>query len=74
MAFNSDDKKVEDALQTAQIILEVAGVFFPPIAVAASDMKAFEDLYQFLSDHVDSSPGLSRLPGPPLFVPNPAKL
>jgi hypothetical protein len=73
MAFNSDDKLVEDGLQTAQIVLEVAGLFFPPIAVVASDMKTIEDLYQFLSDHVDSNPGLSRLPGPPLQVKNPAK-
>ena len=73
MPFNSQDKEVEDGLATAQIVLEVAGMFFPPIAVVSSDMKTIQDLYKFLSDHVSSTPGLSRLPGPPLMVKNPAK-
>jgi hypothetical protein len=70
--FNSDDKKVEDILQGGQIIFEVAGLFFPPIAIAANDAKAIGDLYKFLSDHVSATPGLSTLPGPPLVVRNPA--
>jgi hypothetical protein len=74
MSFGPGDKGLETALQAGQIILEFAGLFFPPIAVAANDMKAVEDLYKFLSDHVDSAPGLSRLPGPPLIVRNPADL
>ncbi len=73
MPFNSEDKEVEGGLATAQIVLEVAGMFFPPIAVVASDMKTIEDLYKFLSDHVSSTPGLARLPGPPLNVHNPLK-
>lgn len=73
MPFSSDDKEADTALETGQIILEVVGLFFPPIAVAASDLKTFIDLYKFLEQHVHEHPGLSRLPGPSLVVRNPAK-
>ncbi len=66
-------KKVDDALKFGVITLEVAGLFFPPLAMAANDLRAFEDLYAFLEAHAFQSPGLSVLPGPPLQVRNPAK-
>ena len=73
MSFGPDDEKIETVLHAGQIVFEVAGLFFPPIAVAANDVKAIADLYQFLSDHVAGTPGISTLPGPPLIVKNPAK-
>lgn len=74
MSFGKDDAKVEAGLQLAHIVLECAGLAFPPIAVAASDAQALYDLYKWLSEHVDDRPGVSRLPGPHLIVKNPAKL
>jgi hypothetical protein len=73
MSFGPGDKKVEAVLHAGQIVFEIAGLFFPPIAVAANDVKAIADLYQFLSDHVASTPVISTLPGPPLIVKNPAE-
>jgi hypothetical protein len=71
--FDKNDHKVETALQTGQLVLEVSGLFFPPLAIVANDEKVFYDLYKFLSDHVQDHPGLALLPGPPLVVRNPAK-
>jgi hypothetical protein len=73
MSFNKDDKKIEAVLQTGQIILQVGGLFFPPLAIVANDEQVFYDLYKFLSDHVQDRPGLALLSGPSLMVRNPAK-
>jgi len=73
MAFGPEDKKIEDGMQAGHLILEVAGLVFPPLAIVASDVGAFNDLYKFLSDHVSNTPGLSTMPGPPLNVQHPWK-
>jgi len=58
--------------QTAEVALSIAGVFFPPAAMAAEDLQMLSVLINALA-HASSnvnqqSPHLSVLPGPPLWV------
>jgi hypothetical protein len=66
--------RADEALHIGLVTLEVAGLFFPPLAIAANDLKVFLDFYELLQQHASDTPGLAILPGPPLRVRNPGQL
>lgn len=73
MPYGPEDSKIEAALDACHLILEFAGLIFPPVGAIANDVQAAKDLYTFLSLHTKTKPGEALLPGPRLIVRNPAK-
>lgn len=64
---------LSEELQTIDKALEIVGIFFPPVAMAASDLAMVLSVYQFFvaaGAIKTNTPHWSILPGPPLFVQN----